>query len=80
MDSAINKVKTVYASDADEEFLLADIEIGGVPCCQVLKREEGGPVMLAFFRPDSREEVLVDVDSFVAAVSEAAREIGALKK
>jgi hypothetical protein len=69
MDRAINEVKTVYAgSDADEEFLLADIEIGGVSCCQVLKREGSGPVMLAFFRPDSREEVLVDVDSFVAAV------------
>lgn len=80
MDRTINKVKTVYASDADEEFLLADIEIGGVPYCQVLKREEGGPVMLAFFRPDSMEEVLVDVDSFVAAISAAAREIGALKK
>lgn len=80
MDQSLSKAKAVYTSDADEEFLLAEIEVGGVACCQVLKREESGPVMLAFFREDSKEEVLVEVESFVAAVSEAARAIGALKK
>lgn len=71
--------KIVYASCADDDFLHAEIEVGGVTCCEVLKREAEGPVMLAFFQPESREEILVDPDAFLAAVAEAVREIKVLK-
>lgn len=71
--------KIIYTSCADEEFLLAEVEVDDVMCCQVLKREADGPVMLAFFRPETREEVLVDPDAFLAAVSTAVKEIRAVK-
>jgi hypothetical protein len=80
MDRQINETAIAYMSDADEDFLLADIHIGGVPCCQVLKRDESGPVLLAFFRPDTKEEVLTDLDSFVDALRTAAKEIEAIKR
>ncbi|MCB1019206.1 MAG: hypothetical protein H6509_06330 [Bryobacterales bacterium] len=75
-----NRVRIVFASDCDENFLLAEIQVGGFPCCQVLKREERGPVMVAFFNPDAREQILVDPDSFLAAVSKAVKEIESLKQ
>ena len=79
MSERIDVVAAIYTSDADEEFLLADVQIAGIPFFQVLKRSENGPVYLAFFNPETREETLVDPESFIKVIRRAVEEIGVLK-
>ena len=79
MSESADVVKVVFTSDSDEDFLLADIEIAGNPCFQVLKRSEDGPVSLAFFTPGTRQETLVSPESLINAIRKAVDEIKALR-
>ena len=79
MSDRIDVVAAIYTGDADEDFLLADVEVAGIPFFQVLKRSENGPVHLAFFNPETREEILVDPESLIGVIRRAVEEIGGLK-
>ncbi len=75
-------VRITDFSNPEEEILVAELDLVAehqVNCCVVLKREQGGPVFLAFYPPDAKEPMLVDPEVFQAAVRRTVAEIRLLR-
>ncbi|MCX6611931.1 MAG: hypothetical protein NTW74_13890 [Acidobacteria bacterium] len=78
MDHGCSDVGVSFVSAYTEEFLVAELEAGGVCICGVLKQEEDGPVFVAF-REDGRE-ILVDPEVLIAALKRSIEEIRLLRR
>ncbi len=75
MDQASRSIQVMYSSDSEEPFLSGDIEVGDYVCCQVLKKEELGPVYVAFYHPITSRQILVPAEGFIDAVRNTANEV-----
>jgi hypothetical protein len=78
MDYECSDVQVSFVSPYTEEFLIAELQAGGVGICEVLKREEDGPVFVAF-REDG-QEILVDPEVLIAALRRSIEEIRLLRR
>ena len=78
MDHRCSEVRVSFVSPYTEEFLVAELEADGIVICEVLKREEDGPVFVAF-REDGRE-ILVDPEVLIAALKRSIEEIRLLRR
>ena len=78
MDYECSDVQVSFVSAYTEEFLVAELQAGGVGICEVLKREEDGPVFVAF-REDG-QEILIDPEVLIGALRRSIEEIRLLRR
>ena len=69
------KLEILFASTPEEAILTAEICACEVMCCQIVKKEAGGPVLLAFYGNQDRRQIRVDPMEFMSAVNAGVEEI-----